>query len=162
MKKLLLYTLSAVVLLTTGCARMGELTDSSFKLVEDLPFIYRPEIQQGNVVTQEMVDKLEPGMTKSQVHFVMGSPMLVDLFHQDRWDYIYTMKEGNNPRVRQQLHLLFEDDRLTTIAGDLRPMTSIEAPAPEDGLVVDVPDYVPNDGIFSSALSTVGLGQDDD
>ena len=48
---------------------------------------YRPDVQQGNVVTKDMVDQLRPGMTRDQVRFLLGTPMLTDVFHQDRWDY---------------------------------------------------------------------------
>ena len=62
--------------------------------VERVPFIHRIDVQQGNVITQEMVDRLTPGMSKRQARFTLGSPMVADLFHQDRWDYVYRMTPG--------------------------------------------------------------------
>src|SRR5215475_3026894 len=57
---------------------------------------YRMDVQQGNVVTQEMVEKLKPGMTPSQVRFILGTPLVVDAFHKDRWDYVYRFTRGGN------------------------------------------------------------------
>jgi len=56
--------------------------------------VHKLDIQQGNVVTQEMVDKLRPGMTRAQVRYVLGTPLVTDSFHQDRWDYFYSYKKG--------------------------------------------------------------------
>ncbi len=61
---------------------------------------YRMEIQQGNFVSQEMVAQLKPGMTKDQVRFILGTPMVTDIFHADRWDYIY-WREASNGSARE-------------------------------------------------------------
>ncbi|HEX7155742.1 MAG TPA: outer membrane protein assembly factor BamE, partial [Burkholderiaceae bacterium] len=53
---------------------------------------YRPDVQQGNIITKDMVDQLRPGMTRDQVRFMLGTPLLTDMFHQDRWDYTYYLK----------------------------------------------------------------------
>ena len=55
-----------------------------------IPFVYRIDIYQGNIFSQEMVDQLKPGMTKRQVAFIMGTPLVEDAFHSDRWDYVYS------------------------------------------------------------------------
>jgi outer membrane protein assembly factor BamE len=80
---------------------------------------YRADIQQGNVVTAEMVDALKPGMTKRQVRYALGSPLVTDPFHKDRWDYVYSFQKGSGKRSQQQLTLTFKDDALVTIEGDL-------------------------------------------
>lgn len=85
------------------------------------PGIHRVEVQQGNIITQEMVDQLRPGMTKSQVRYIMGTPLLADSFHQDRWDYYYSIKKADGKETQEQVILLFSDDRLTTIRGDRAP-----------------------------------------
>lgn len=96
-------TLVLAAVLTTGCVS-----------------VYTPEIQQGNVVTQEMVDKLKPGMTKAQVRFVLGTPLVIDPFHQDRWDYVYYIKKNfNAPAQARQLTVLFKGDALTKLLGDV-------------------------------------------
>lgn len=80
---------------------------------------YRIDIQQGNVVTQEMVAKLKAGMTRSQVRFVLGSPLVVDMFHADRWDYIYLLQRQGKPDERRRLTVIFEDDKLLRVEGDV-------------------------------------------
>ena len=80
---------------------------------------YRIDIQQGNVVTQEMVSKLKVGMTRSQVRFVLGSPLVTDMFHGDRWDYVYTMQKQGKPEERRRLTVIFDGDKLATLEGDV-------------------------------------------
>jgi outer membrane protein assembly factor BamE len=89
---------------------------------------YRLDIHQGNVVSQEMVDQLRPGMTKRQVAFIMGAPLLTDPFHDDRWDYVYSNQPGGEPRVEKNISLIFENDELVGLQGDFRPgnLPSIE------------------------------------
>ena len=86
-----------------------------------IPGIYKIDIQQGNVVTQEMVDQLRPGMTTRQVRFIMGTPLIQDTFHPNRWDYLYSMESGHNDRVQERISLTFEDNRLPGMAGDFMP-----------------------------------------
>jgi outer membrane protein assembly factor BamE len=73
--------------------------------------------QQGNITEQKHVDKLEIGMTKAQVKFLLGTPMSIDSFDHDRWDYIYTYKAGNNDPVRNNLSVFFENNLLAKIEG---------------------------------------------
>jgi len=90
---------------------------------------YKLDIQQGNVITQEMVDKLRPGMTRSQVRYVLGTPLVVDPFHKDRWDYFYSYKKGVEavPESRR-LTLIFKDDVLHRIQGDVATREAGSAP----------------------------------
>ncbi len=92
-------------------------------------FLYRIDVQQGNVVTQEMVDTLRPGMTKSQVRFVMGSPLIVDAFRENRWDYVYLQREKGDLVEQMRLTIFFEDERLVRIENYM-PF-SIDMPEPE-------------------------------
>jgi outer membrane protein assembly factor BamE len=85
---------------------------------------FRVDINQGNVVEQAQIDQLEAGMTKRQVQFVMGTPLLVDPFHLQRWDYVYSIKEGYNPRVQRRVSLYFDGERLARMDGDLEPETA--------------------------------------
>jgi outer membrane protein assembly factor BamE len=80
---------------------------------------YRIDIQQGNVVTQEMVSKLKAGMTRSQVRFVLGSPLVTDMFHSDRWDYVYLMQKQGKADERRRLTVMFDGDKLVTLEGDI-------------------------------------------
>jgi len=91
--------------------------------VPDLQFpgVYKIPIQQGNIITQDMIDQLQPGMTRRQVIFVMGTPMVRDPFHQDRWDYVYNYQPGGGTRGQEMVTIYFEDDVLTQITGDFKP-----------------------------------------
>ncbi|MBI1423029.1 MAG: outer membrane protein assembly factor BamE [Gammaproteobacteria bacterium] len=78
--------------------------------------IYRPTIQQGNILDLEQIDKLKPGMSRRQVIYVMGTPLLEDPFHKNRWDYIHTIKPGEGgPTTIQRVTLYFDKDSLQRI-----------------------------------------------
>jgi outer membrane protein assembly factor BamE len=79
---------------------------------------YKIDIQQGNVVTQEMVEKLKPGMTRSQVRFVLGTPLITDIFHNNRWDYFYYFAPRGTVSKERKLTVIFDGDRLSHIEGD--------------------------------------------
>ncbi len=104
----LLLVASALV----GCGGVGAL---------DFPGVYKIGIPQGNIITQDMVDQLRPGMTKRQVIFVMGTPLVRDPFHQDRWDYIYSYQPGGGTRGQEGITIFFEDDQLVRFTGDFVP-----------------------------------------
>lgn len=89
----------------------------------DLPGVtpYRMEIQQGNFVSQEMVAKLKRGMSREQVRFVLGSPLLTDMFHANRWDYVFYRDRPNQPREERRMSVFFENDRLARVTGDVVP-----------------------------------------
>ena len=91
---------------------------------------YRIEIQQGNYVSQEMVSQLKLGMSKEQVRFVLGTPLVTDIFHGDRWDYVYYRKPHNSNTVeRRSLAVIFVDGRLAKLEGDV--IAASAAPAAE-------------------------------
>jgi outer membrane protein assembly factor BamE len=96
---------------------------------------YKMDIQQGNVVTQDMVAKLKPGMTKSQVRFALGTPLVVDPFHNDRWDYVYVQQKRGRVTEERRIVVLFSDDKLLRIEGDVlpagpKPTAEGQAPTP--------------------------------
>jgi outer membrane protein assembly factor BamE len=80
---------------------------------------YKPEIQQGNYVSQEMVAQIKPGMTREQVRFILGTPLLTDIFHADRWDYVYWREAENGKRESRKLALYFNEGRLARVEGDI-------------------------------------------
>ena len=82
---------------------------------------YRIEIQQGNYVSQEMAAKLKPGMTREQVRFVLGTPLITDIFHADRWDYVYYREIAPGKTEQRRISVFFEQDRLARVAGDVVP-----------------------------------------
>ena len=87
----------------------------------EFPGVYKLTIQQGNIVSQEMVDRLKPGMTRSQVQFVLGNPVLADSFEQDRWNYVYTIDIPGQAIIERELIIVFENDRLLRFEGDYTP-----------------------------------------
>ena len=109
--------LVVAVSLLTGCASSG------FTLPK-IPGIeaHRMEIQQGNYVTQEMIAKLQPGMTRDQVRFVLGTPLVADAFHANRWDYMFRRQRANSKEIEQRrIVIFFDDGRLSRIEGDVTP-----------------------------------------
>lgn len=80
---------------------------------------HRIDIQQGNAVTQAMLDKLKPGMTPSQVRFIMGTPLIVDPFRANRWDYVYRLEKGGKLEQARRITVIFENDRLKALEGDV-------------------------------------------
>ena len=82
---------------------------------------FKMDIQQGNVVTSKMLLQLRPGMTKSQVKFIMGTPLIVDSFHKDRWDYFYQMRQAGKITEQRRVILDFDKDLLTKVRGDVVP-----------------------------------------
>ena len=102
------------------------------KQAPELPVLVSPhkiDVQQGNVVTQEMLSKLKPGMTPSQVKFVMGSPLVVDPFRLNRWDYVSTFQSQGKEVERRRITIIFADDKLVHVEGDVAV-----APGMEKGL----------------------------
>lgn len=73
---------------------------------------YRMDIVQGNVVTQELAARVQPGMSRAQIRDILGSPMLTDPFHADRWDYIFTIRRQGTAPQRRDVVAFFKDDKL--------------------------------------------------
>lgn len=94
---------SLALLLNTGC-------------ISWLP-IYRIPVYQGNYIDSSVVAQLRPGMTKNQVKLLLGTPLLTDLFHPNRWDYVYTFGKGGGIREERRVTLYFEGDILNRIEG---------------------------------------------
>lgn len=90
-------------------------------ILSHLPGVYSIDIEQGNMVDQGMVDQLRPGMSKRQVLYIMGSPMLADTFHEKRWDYLYAKQPGGEDRMQKRIALFFDGDALVGVQGDLHP-----------------------------------------
>ena len=84
-----------------------------------IPRIFQVVISQGNLVDQEMLDKLEIGMTESQVKFVMGTPLISDTFYPNRWDYFTSVTQGENSYTNQKITLYFKDNKLVSWEGEI-------------------------------------------
>ena len=85
---------------------------------------YKMPIQQGNLVTSKMMMQLKPGMTKTQVRFVMGTPLITDSFHKDQWDYFYQMEKDGAIIEKRRVILMFEKDLLAKVKGDVVPASA--------------------------------------
>ena len=145
MRKLLIFITVLATAVSAGCGSFGDsmtsVADAVPNALDRAPFIYRPTIQQGNVVKQEQVNELQPGMSKRQVKFLLGSPMLNDVFHANRWDYAYTIGVGSRPQEIRRITVFFENDRLVRITGDMRPQPESERVEIKKEVVVSVPDW---------------------
>ncbi len=96
---------------------------------------YKLEIQQGNVLTQADVAQLKPGMTRAQVRYLLGTSLLTDVFHADRWDYVYTLSKKGKLVEQRHISLFFEGDALKRVTGDVVAAASAPASA-ASGVVV--------------------------
>ena len=103
------------------------------KQAPELPSIispYKIDIQQGNIITQEMLAKLKAGMTRSQVRFALGSPLVIDPFRGDRWDYVSLYQKQGKEVERRRITVIFEEDRLVRIEGDVTLTDAAMNPSP--------------------------------
>ena len=97
MRKIIISVTLFLGLLSTGC-------------------VYVADVQQGNVIDKKELDQLKVGMTKTQVQFLLGSPIIRDPFHQDRWDYVYTFRKGDDDFIeKRRMSLIFKGEKLSKI-----------------------------------------------
>lgn len=128
MKKTVILLAVATQTLLTACET----------IMTNLPGVYSIDIEQGNMIDQAMVDQLRPNMTKRQVLYIMGSPMLADTFHDQRWDYLYSEQPGGEARVQKRVSLYFNGENLAGVQGDFRP-SSLPVVKESVETTVDVP-----------------------
>ena len=125
MRKLLINSAVIASLALAGCSYTDKRPDDFIPPVSKMPGIYRIPIQQGNLITQEMINELKPGMTKQQVRYLLGTPLLIDTFNEDHWAYLYTnrpaSRRANTEIEKQRLELQFENGRLVNLVGDMYP-----------------------------------------
>jgi outer membrane protein assembly factor BamE len=157
MRKFLTCSVICTLVALTGCSTTP--TEDAYRgsFLERLPFVYRMTVQQGNLITEEMIDSVQIGMNQRQVRYLLGTPLLQDMFHQDRWDYTYTMRRGRNPMEVKPLTLWFKDDALVRIDGYLQPDPQRATARNPEEVVVSVPDWQDNRGLFTRAMNVIGL-----
>ncbi|MDP5210567.1 outer membrane protein assembly factor BamE [Microbulbifer sp. 2205BS26-8] len=97
------------------CALLGACTLIKF------PGVYRIKVQQGNIITQDMVDQLKPGMTRRQVQFVLGTPLVEDTYNPNRWDYINRLRDSKGEVTQKRFSVYFNGDILIATSGDWQP-----------------------------------------
>lgn len=122
--------LPAALSLIGGCATRAQSSDSFFGLITP----YRIDIVQGNAVTREQAALVKPGMTRTQVRELLGAPMLTDLFHANRWDYIFTIRRPGTEAQRRSVVAHFEGNLLTRL---------------------DLPEVLPSENEFVAAIVPV-------
>ena len=97
-----------------------------------MPRVHKVAVQQGNILNQSMVDKLKPGMTRTQVAYVMGRPVIINTFDPDRWDYVFTIEVPGQFNETTRMSLFFENDVLTPLPGDMAPAAAKTGDATTD------------------------------
>ena len=116
----ILAAMAALLLASCGSPRLSALDVSP----------YRMEIQQGNFISQEAVSQLKLGMSKDQVRFVLGTPLITDSFHADRWDYVFRRQKSNSKELeRHKLAVFFEDGKLVRMDSDVMPASGADPAA---------------------------------
>lgn len=123
-------------------------------MVENMPSVpgltpYRIEIQQGNFVSQDMIAKLKRGMSREQVRFVLGTPLLTDVFHPDRWDYVFYRERPDKSREERRISVFFENNRLMRVTGDVVPEAAAR------------PGAAPKGGTPNGATANGAAGRDE-
>lgn len=118
---------SLTLLLAMACSLLAACTYKPGFINE-----YRIDVQQGNVLTQDMVAQLKPGQTRDQVRFILGTPLITDIFHRQRWDYVYRFRDGRSGAVESHQFSVFFDPegRLERVAGDVDGAAGDELSAP--------------------------------
>jgi len=130
-------------------------------VMNNLPGVYKLEVQQGNIVDQSMIDQLRPNMSKRQVLYIMGSPMMADVFHPGRWDYIYSDQPSGEDRVQKRISLYFENDQIVGIQGDFRPGSVPVLKASEE-TTVDIPKRDIEKTLWEKITGLVNYDDDED
>ncbi|GGG07743.1 MULTISPECIES: outer membrane protein assembly factor BamE [Cysteiniphilum] len=111
MKKQLVFLAACGTLLLSGCSIFTP---------------YTPPIQQGKIISQDIMKQIKPGMTKEQIKYILGTPDVIDPFAQDQWNYIYSLQNSfDAPRSEKQLILTFKDNKLTQVSGDYSPPETV-------------------------------------
>ena len=124
-------SLFVLPLLLSACAQTPDLTSHLTP--------YRIDVRQGNMVTQDMVAQLKPGQTRDQVRFILGTPLVADMFHADRWDYVYRFQPGRGEVQQRRLIVYFEGNKLVRVGGDVTANQPGEAGTAPASRVIDIP-----------------------
>lgn len=151
-----LYSTLFILLTVSSCAHH----EGEYKP----PGVYRIDIQQGNVVEQEMLDKLHPGMDKNQTRFIMGTPALVDPFHTNQWEYLYTFSKRGAKREQRRITIHFdESEKLSHITGDTSAVAGTRSRhSTTQNRIVDVPLHKrKKPGLFRKLINILPFVGDD-
>jgi outer membrane protein assembly factor BamE len=111
----------AVAIALAGCQTVSEYIPKVDSLA-----VYKIDINQGNYLSQDMVDKLKVGMTRQQVKLVLGTPLVSSAFRDNRWDYVYEFARQGKVREHRQFTVYFDQDKLARWEGDQMPESVVE------------------------------------
>jgi len=170
-KPIRIFLIKLAVLALVGCSSGTKSALPSIPLPDlglpdithaKLPFVHRIDIQQGNVVTQDMIAQLKIGMNKKKIRYVMGTPVIRDTFHSDRWDYLFTEQLPGEPMQRRRITLFFENKLLSRVEGDITPAQGRLVVDTRQDTTVNVPGEYEK-GFFRKIKDSMPLiGEDDD
>ena len=119
MNKLLTLSVLSASMVIGGCSTTEKITSAIPNPFDGGGLVHKPTIQQGNVLTEAALEELSPGMSKDEVRFSLGTPSLVDVFHQERWDYIYFIRIGRDPATfKRWVTIVFENGAVVEINDD--------------------------------------------
>ena len=111
--RLTIIYLITFTLLSAGCSWLK------------FPGVHKVDVQQGNIVDQDMIDKLRPGMSMTQVQFVLGTPLVIDTFNQKRWDYFYSRDSSAGVKTEERVTIYFDaESNLERMTGDYLPSSA--------------------------------------
>ncbi|WP_136068299.1 outer membrane protein assembly factor BamE [Modicisalibacter radicis] len=133
---------SLALVLVSGCSYLG---------------VYKRDLPQGNLITEDMLEQLEPGMSREQVQYVMGSPLLETPFDDDQWDYVFRLDEAYGDVIYKRLTLTFDNDRLV----DMRTFGEIDTDVdlePESGPGPAMQEDAPPGNVIDTTPGRTSLG----
>lgn len=113
----LVLAAAAALALVAGC---GSFNGATHRFAESIT-PYKVEVVQGNFLSKEQVAALQPGMSREQVRQILGTPLVTDIFHSDRWDYVFTMKRKGVAPQERRLTVFFKNDAMDRVEGDTMP-----------------------------------------
>ena len=130
------------ILMLAGCSSTSQVSLTKPETLFGLLEPYRVDVVQGNVVTQEFISQIQPGFGRMQVREILGTPMLTDVFHNDRWDYVFTIRRQGVPDQKRRVTVYFKNDAVERFESETLPLerefvASIDKPR-------DVPPAAPN------------------
>jgi len=111
--------------LAAGCANVPESIETYIPIITQFG-VYKLDINQGNYISQDMVDKLKTGQTKAQVKTILGTPLITSAFRDNRWDYVYEYQRNGRVREHRQFTVYFKEDALARWEGDEMPQSAQE------------------------------------
>jgi outer membrane protein assembly factor BamE len=111
MRKNLIFKGAGIILLTLAFSNCSSL---------EFPGVYRLDIPQGNLIDQEKITQLKIGMEPRQVRYLLGTPLIVDTFNQDRWDYFYSIRKNKKEKIEHHISILFDNGQVSAIQDNIK------------------------------------------